>query len=129
MAEVSVSRSRNPSMRPSPRKSSTTLFHRKAILGFAKARSCMIFDARSSLRRCTRVTLSAKRVRKFASSSAESPPPTTAISWPRKKNPSHVAHVDTPWPNNRASDSRPSIRTCAPVDTITDVAVYSVLPT
>src|SRR5579862_8632421 len=32
-------------------------------LGVAKARSCMIFDARSSLRRWINVTLSAKRVR------------------------------------------------------------------
>ena len=42
------------------------------------------------------VTCEAKRVRNVASSSAESPPPTTAIGLPRKKNPSHVAHVDTP---------------------------------
>ena len=51
----------------------------------ARAFSCMIFDARSVSRRCTTVTLLAKRVRNSASSIAESPPPTTAISWPRKK--------------------------------------------
>ena len=45
----------------------------------------MIFDARSVSRRWTTVTFDAKRVRKIASSIAESPPPTTAISWPRKK--------------------------------------------
>ena len=38
-----------------------------------------------------RVTLVAKRVRKSASSMAESPPPTTPISLPEKKNPSQVA--------------------------------------
>ena len=41
-------------------------------------------------------TLSAKRVRKVASSIAESPPPTTAIVRWRKKNPSQVAHQETP---------------------------------
>ncbi len=74
----------------------TTLFHRKRIFGFARARSCMIFEARSWSRRWTRVTVSANFVRKFASSIAESPPPTTAMSWPRKKKPSQVAQVDTP---------------------------------
>src|SRR2546429_2424891 len=49
-------------------------------------RSCMILDARSSLRRWTTVTSSAKRVRKMASSKAESPPPTTAMRSPRKKD-------------------------------------------
>ena len=65
------------------------------------------------------LTLVAKRVRNVASSMAESPPPTTAISWPRKKNPSQVAHVESPWPRRRDSDSRPSIRAVAPVETMT----------
>ncbi len=56
----------------------------------------MTLEARSSPRRWMTVTLLAKRVRKSASSRAESPPPTTAISRSRKKNPSQVAHVDTP---------------------------------
>ena len=56
----------------------------------------MTFEARSSLRRWMRVTLSANRVRNSASSRAESPPPTTAMSWSRKKNPSQVAQVETP---------------------------------
>ena len=86
----------------------------------------MIFDARSSLRRWTSVTLSAKRVRNVASSTAESPPPTTAISWPRKKNPSHVAHVDTPWPSSSRSESSPSMRACAPVEMMIVWAAYSV---
>ena len=68
--------------------------------GWPKARSCMIFDARSSSRRWMSVTLSANLVRKIASSTAESPPPTTAMSWSRKKKPSQVAHVDTPWPSS-----------------------------
>ena len=93
---VTVSRSASPSTLSPPMMSSTTLFQTKLILGLAKARSCMIFDARSSSRRWMTLTLVAKRVRKVASSMAESPPPTTAISWPRKKNPSQVAQVDRP---------------------------------
>ena len=77
---------------------STSLFHSILIFGFAKARSCMIFEARSSSRRWMRVTVSANLVRKMASSMAESPPPTTAMWWSRKKKPSQVAQVDTPWP-------------------------------
>ena len=87
-------------------------------MSLAKARSCMIFDARSSLRRWTTVTLSPKRVRNDASSSAESPPPTTTIFWSRKKNPSQVAHVDTPWPRSRASPGTSSMSDRAPVATI-----------
>src|SRR5204862_235720 len=67
-------------------------------------------------------------VRKSASSMALSPPPTTAMSFSRKKNPSHVAHVDTPWPSRRASDGRPSIRADAPVEMIRASERYSVLP-
>ena len=85
------------------------------IFGFFKVRSRMIFEARNVSRRCTIVTLSANLVRKFASSMAESPPPTTMISLPRKKNPSHVAQVETPWPRRRFSDARPSMRADAPV--------------
>ena len=43
----------------------------------------MIFEARSASRRWISVTLRANRVRKVASSTAESPPPTTATSLPR----------------------------------------------
>jgi hypothetical protein len=42
------------------------------------------------------VTDFANLVRKVASSTAESPPPTTAMSLSRKKNPSQVAHQETP---------------------------------
>ena len=58
--------------------------------------SSMIFDARKASRRCSNVTLDAKRVRNSASSMAESPPPMTAIGLPRKKKPSHVAQLETP---------------------------------
>ena len=75
----------------------------------------MIFDARSVSRRWMTVTFDANFVRKIASSIAESPPPTTAIGRPRKKNPSQVAQVDTPWPISARSDGRPSSRADAPV--------------
>ncbi len=65
--------------------SSTAVFHSNAIFGWANALSCMIFDARSESRRWTTVTCEAKRVRNIASSIAVSPPPTTAIGFPRKK--------------------------------------------
>ena len=72
------------------------------------------------------MTLSANLVRNVASSTAESPPPTTAMCWPRKKNPSQVAHVDRPWPISRVSASRPSISDWAPVLTMTASASYIV---
>ena len=97
----------------------TVLFQAKRILSLAKARSCMIFEARSSSRRCTTVTVSANLVRNSASSMAESPPPTTAMWWSRKKKPSQVAQVDRPWPSSRDSSGRPSISDWAPVETIT----------
>ena len=53
------------------------------IFGFAAVRSTMIFEARNASRRWTSVTSSPKRVRKFASSMAESPPPITMIFLPR----------------------------------------------
>ena len=104
----------------SPTISVTTVFQRISILGLAKARSCMILLARSWSRRTIIVTLVANLVRNMASSTAESPPPTTAISWSRKKKPSQVAQVDTPWPMSRPRSSRPSISDWAPVDTITE---------
>ena len=61
------------------------------------------------------MTWEAKRVRNMASSIAESPPPTTAIGRPRKKYPSQVAQVDTPWPMSARSDGNPSSRAEAPV--------------
>ena len=104
----------------SPTISFTTVFQRTSILGLLNARSCMILLARSWSRRTSSVTLLANFVRKVASSMAESPPPTTAISWSRKKNPSQVAQVLTPWPIRRPSSSSPSISDWAPVETITE---------
>ena len=78
----------------------------------------MIFDARSVSRRWTIVTLLANFVRKVASSMAESPPPTTTSSWPLKKKPSQVAHVERPRPRRRRSDSSPRRRAEAPVATM-----------
>ena len=71
-------------------------FHTNSIFSFFFARSCMIFDARSSSRRWSTFTLVANLVRKIASSIAVSPPPTTPTSLPLKKNPSQVAQADTP---------------------------------
>ena len=59
-------------------------------------------------------TSSPKRVRKMASSIAESPPPITMIFLPRKKKPSQVAQELTPWPMSFRSDGRPSQRAEAP---------------
>ena len=79
----------------------------------------MILDARRLSRRCTRVTDRANRVRKVASSRAESPPPMTAMSDSRKKNPSQVAHQDTPCPESRFSPGASSSRYREPVAMIT----------
>ena len=87
----------------------------------------MICEARKSLRRWTSVTFVPKRVRKSASSNAESPPPTTTISFSLKKAPSQVAQALTPRPWNRCSDSRPSHRALAPVAMMTERARYSSL--
>ncbi len=78
--------------------SSTTVLVRNLILGLARARSSMIFEARKVSLRCTSVTSLPKRLRKFASSMAESPPPITMIFFARKKKPSQVAQELTPWP-------------------------------
>ena len=103
-------RSFSPVTRSSPTTSVTSLSQANRIFGFAIARSCMIFEARSASRRWITVTERANRVRKVASSIAESPPPTTAMSCSRKKKPSQVAHQDTPWPESRFSPGMPSSR-------------------
>ncbi len=51
---------------------------------------------------------------------AESPPPTTAISLPLKKNPSQVAQDDTPWPISACSFGSPSQRALAPLATMSE---------
>jgi hypothetical protein len=75
------------------------------------------------------VTVSANRVRKLASSIAESPPPTTTMCWLRKKKPSQVAQEETPWPSSSCSPGTPSGRQAEPVARTTAFAWYSVLPT
>jgi len=57
----------------------------------------------AALRWCTTVTERANRVRNVASSIAESPPPITAMSLSRKKNPSQVAQALTPRPSSLCS--------------------------
>ena len=118
-----VSRTWRPRTWSSPRTSTTWVFQANWILSLSKALCCMIFEARSESRRCTIVTDEAKRVRNKASSRAESPPPTTAMSWPRKKNPSQVAHVESPWLSSRSSPGTPIISDCAPVARMTVSAV------
>ena len=86
-----------------------SLSQTKEILGLSNARSCMILLARRSSRRWTTATVRAKRARKVASSRAESLPPTTAMSWSRKKNPSQVAHHETPCPDRRFSFASPEL--------------------
>ena len=103
-------RSRTPSSRSVPTASRTSLSHSKRILSLLNARSCMILLARRVSRRWTIVTVRANRVRKVASSSALSPPPTTTMSWSRKKNPSQVAHQETPWPDSSFSPGTSSLR-------------------
>ena len=65
------------------------------------------------------MTFVAKRVRKLASSIAESPPPTTTSSFSLKNAPSHVAQAETPRPWSRCSPGSPSQRALAPVATTT----------
>ena len=98
------------------------MFHSTLIFGLASARSAMILLARNSSRRWMIVTVSANRVRKVASSIAESPPPTTTMSWPRKKKPSQVAQDETPWPRNSCSPGTPSGRQAEPVARMTALA-------
>jgi hypothetical protein len=75
------------------------------------------------------VTVSANRVRKVASSMAESPPPTTTMWWLRKKKPSQVAQDETPWPSRVCSPGTFSGRQADPVARMTAFARYAVLPT
>ncbi len=57
---------------------------------------------------------------------AVSPPPMTAMSCSRKKNPSQVAQYETPRPDSSSSPGRPSLRCCEPVATITALARWTV---
>ena len=76
---VTVLRSSSASTFSAPSTSVTSVFQSISIFGFAKARSAIIFEARSESRRWINTTFEANFVKKVASSTAESPPPTTAI--------------------------------------------------
>ena len=118
------------SISSSPQTSSTTVSHRKAILGLAKAFSWMLLAARSSLRRWIMVTLRANLDRYMASSTAESPPPTTYTSKSSKKEASQVAQKEMPLPTNLPSFLQPMGLGKAPVARMTVLARYSpLLPT
>ena len=67
----------------------------------------MILDARNSSRRCTSVTSLPKRVRKFASSMAESPPPITMILLPGRRSRRRWRRL-TPWPISFCSVPAPA---------------------
>ena len=67
------------------------------------------------------VTLLQNRVRKVASSMAESPPPTTMTSLSLKNAPSHVAQVDIPCPLCFSSLPASSHIASAPVVMIIDL--------
>ena len=126
-APETVLRNFSPLTFSAPNTSITSVLNRNSIFGFAFARSAIIFDARNESRRCINTTLVANLVKKLASSIAESPPPTTAISCPRKKNPSQVAHHETPRPDKRFSFSIPISLYAEPVAKITERA-NKVLP-
>ena len=66
-------------------------------------------EARSASRRWTSITFDAKAVRYVASSTAESPPPTTTSGLLRNRGsaPSHTAHALTPRFLYFSSDGRP----------------------
>ncbi len=66
-----------------PSTSSSTVSHITLIFGLSNRRCCSTFSARSSSRRCTRMTSEAKLVRNSASSTAVLPPPTTMTFLPR----------------------------------------------
>ena len=110
VSPVTVSVSVTPVREVSPWMAVTSEFQAKLIFGSFSARAAMILLARRWSRRCTTVTDFANRLRNVASSMAESPPPTTAMSLSRKKKPSQVAHQDTPCPDSRSSSVRPSRR-------------------
>ena len=88
----------------------------------------MICSARNSSRRWTTVTCDAMFDRYRASSTAVLPPPITATGWFLKKNPSQVAHAETPRPLKASSVGKPRYFADAPVAMISASHVYSVLP-
>ena len=91
--------------------SSSVLFHSILIFGFCSARSCMIMLARSLSRRWTMWTVDAYFVRYVASSTAESPPPTTTSGLLRNRGraPSQTAQALTPRFLKASSEGRPKV--------------------
>ena len=88
----------------------------------------MIFEARNSSRRLTRVSSLANLETKIASSIAESPPPMTITFLSLKKAPSQTPQVETPQPESSISPGTPSRRGSAPIARITVLARYSSSP-
>mmetsp|Transcript_9820 Transcript_9820/g.24861 ORF Transcript_9820/g.24861 Transcript_9820/m.24861 type:complete len:220 (+) Transcript_9820:913-1572(+) len=111
----------------SPSTSSHVTFVRISMSGCAFTRSCIVIDARIELR-TSRYTLLAYLVRYSASSSAVSPPPTTATGLRLKIGlaPSQMAHALIPRLQKVCSEGRPSLLAVAPVATITAFASTSV---
>ena len=77
LRSVLTLRTRTPVSALSPTASSTTESQTISTFGFSSSRFCMMREARSSSRRWTTKTLEPNLVRCVASSTAESPPPTT----------------------------------------------------
>ena len=85
-----------------------TLFHITSTFGLLNNLSWSIFSALKVSLLCINITFLANLVRNKASSTAVFPPPITAIISFLKKNPSHVAHAETPNPLYLSSDFKPS---------------------
>ena len=98
------------------------------MLGCSAARSCMIFEARNSLRRVMTVRSFAYLEMKIESSIAESPPPITTTSWSLKKAPSQTPQVETPRPPSSISPGTPIRLGSAPIARTTVRARYSSSP-
>ena len=99
------------------------------IFDLALTLSCIIVEALILFERTNIVTLVQIFDKYNASSHAVSPPPMTITSLPLKKKPSHVAHADTPFPQNSFSYLLPSDFAAAPVEIITDSVIHSLFST
>ena len=92
-----------------------SVFHKTSILLVFNTRSCITLLALMLSFLISMLTLLHILDKYKASSHAVSPAPTIATSFPLKKNPSHTAHAETPWPLRRCSDSKPNHFAEAPV--------------
>mmetsp|Transcript_147843 Transcript_147843/g.473230 ORF Transcript_147843/g.473230 Transcript_147843/m.473230 type:complete len:246 (-) Transcript_147843:1294-2031(-) len=97
-----------------PLKDCTSVFQRTVMDEWFKTLSANTRLARKASRRCMIVTFRLVRAKCSASSMAWSPPPTTATSLPRNKNPSQVAQALMPLPRKVCSPSTCSHRDSAP---------------